>query len=56
MIKQGRNVIIDSSYNDNEVLGQDTALARQCGYDYNMSIAGCTTSTYWIEGYATGSF
>ena len=34
MIKQGRNVIIDSTCNYNEVLDQGTALARQYGYDY----------------------
>lgn len=34
MIKQGRNVIIDSTCNYIEVLDQGTALARQYGYDY----------------------
>lgn len=34
MIKQGRNVIIDSTCNYNEVLNQGTALARQYGYNY----------------------
>lgn len=34
MIRQGRNVIIDSTCNYNEVLEQGIALARQYGYDY----------------------
>jgi len=34
IVKQGRNVIIDSTCNYNEVLDQGTALARQYGYDY----------------------
>ncbi|MCJ1404467.1 hypothetical protein MMC11_007693 [Xylographa trunciseda] len=34
MIKQGRNVIIDSVCNHNEVLHRGTALARQYSYDY----------------------
>lgn len=34
MLKQGRNVIIDSTCNYKETLDQGTALARQYGYDY----------------------
>jgi predicted kinase len=34
MIKQGRNVIIDSTCNYSEVLDRGSALARQYGCDY----------------------
>jgi hypothetical protein len=34
MIKQGRNVIMDSTCNYGEVLDRGTALARQYSYDY----------------------
>jgi predicted kinase len=34
MMKQGHNVIMDSTCNYSEVLEQGTALARQYGYDY----------------------
>lgn len=34
MLRQGRNVIIDSTYNYQETLDQGTALARQHGYEY----------------------
>ena len=34
IIKQGRNVIIDSTCNYNEVLDRGTAIARRYGYEY----------------------
>src|ERR1700742_1515168 len=34
MIKQGRNVIIDSTCNYKDTLDQGTTLAQQYGYDY----------------------
>ena len=39
IIKQGRNVVIDSTCNYEEVLDQGTALARQYSYDYRY--VGC---------------
>lgn len=34
LLRQGRNVIVDSTCNHGETLNQGTALARRDGYDY----------------------